>query len=77
MLAVASDRATLPDTHAEFEAIAEARFDRLRAQGADIEKVNISVAELVAWCRAQHCPVDMMARATFVAFLLERRARAH
>jgi hypothetical protein len=77
LLAVAADRAALPDTFAEFEQIAGQRFNALRAQGAEIVKVTISVDELVAWCRAQRCPVDTTAWATFAAFILSRRDRAH
>ena len=80
LLAVAADRATLPDTHAEFEATAGRRFDRLREQGADIRKVVIAVADLVAWCaaaRPRPLPVDALARAEFAAVTLARRANAH
>jgi hypothetical protein len=45
----------------------------LREQGIDCERVSVSVAELVAWCREQDRPVDGPARADFVAHQVQQR----
>jgi hypothetical protein len=77
LLAVATDRATLPDTFAEFEVIAGRKFARFTAQGHSLHKVLISVAELTVWCRANRIPIDGHGRAAFAAFVAMRRDRAH
>lgn len=51
LLKVATDRANLPDTFAEFEQIAGRKFARFTAQGMHLQKVLVDVDTLVAWCR--------------------------
>jgi hypothetical protein len=77
LLAIAADRDNLPDTYEEFAATAGKRFDRLIAQGVQVRKTLISVAELTAAAAQCGKPVDSNFRAFFAAFIAARRARAH
>ena len=67
----------LPDTFAEFLALAEPRFARHVASGLPLQRVHVDPDELLAWCKANGRPVDAHARAGFAAFVLMRRDRAH
>lgn len=74
LLNAADDRANLPSTFAEFEALAGgkiANFDLKR--GVRLEKVMISVPALLTWCGATGRSVDGPARAGFAAIMLARR----
>ncbi len=73
LLAIAADRASLPDTFEGFEKRAGERFDRHVAAGYPLERVLIDVTALAAFCAAQRIPVDSTGRATFAAFVLSQR----
>lgn len=64
---VAADRATLPESFAVFEEIANRRFDQLRRQSYPVEKILIDVGDLVDWCRAEGKPISGATRAEFAA----------
>ena len=73
LLAASADRANLPETFAEFEALAEGKMAGFAARGVHLDRVVISVPALVRWCSATGRPVDANARAAFAAILLARR----
>ena len=73
LLTASDDRANLPSTFAEFEALAGGKFDRLVACGVPLERVLVTVSALVTWCSATGRSVDGPARAAFAAILLARR----
>jgi hypothetical protein len=77
LLAVAADRSNLPDTFAEFESNAGRKIDRLSAQGIQVRKTSISVAELTAAAAQCGKPVDSNFRAFFAAFVAARLSQAH
>jgi hypothetical protein len=77
LLAVAADRAALHDTHAEFERHASVTVERMRAEGQNVVKTYLFVAELVAWCQRQRRPVDARPRAEFAGIVAWRKRDAH
>lgn len=74
LLAIAADRADLPDTFEGFERRAGERFDRHVAAGQPLEKVLVVVDQLAAWCRELGVSVDARARSVFAAVMLARQA---
>ena len=75
LLAVAADRATLPDSFARFEALSRAEMAAAAAGGVHLERVLVSLPALITWCRATCRPVDANARNAFAAFTLARATR--
>jgi hypothetical protein len=73
LLAIAADRASLPDTFEGFERRAGERFNRHIANGVPLERVLIDVDALGAFCAAQRIPVDARSRSAFAALVLARR----
>jgi hypothetical protein len=65
MLDAAADRSRLHDTFEEFERSSAAKFNDLVAKGQPVEKIQLDVAALIAWCRAEGRPLDGMARHIF------------
>ncbi|HVH66998.1 MAG TPA: hypothetical protein VM716_03950 [Gemmatimonadales bacterium] len=73
---VATDPETLEATYPDWLTVFEKGLRDLAAAGVVAERVELSVADLRAWCQAQHRPVDGPARAAFAAELLRRRHQA-
>jgi hypothetical protein len=73
LLEVSADPDQLEKTHQEWLEFALASIIDLRAKGLRVEKVDVGVDELVAWCQARGVPVDGKARADFAAFKLRKR----
>jgi hypothetical protein len=71
--AVAADRDALEETYAEWKHVDETGRRDLTAAGIVTEPVQVSVDELLAWCREHRCPLDGSARAAFASELLRRR----
>jgi len=77
MRAAAADRDKLHDTFEEFERSSNATIDDLVAKGHPVEKVELDVDALIAWCKAEGRPLDREARNMFGAMtLVERDKRA-
>jgi hypothetical protein len=68
----AADREELDDTYEEWLEGATRRFEELLAEGFDIRKVNVEVAELSRWCRSRGVPLDGRSRSEFAAYKAER-----
>jgi hypothetical protein len=70
LLASAADREKLEDTYDEW--LREARKLLLDAatRGVAIEKVDVGIDELLAWCRHENRPLDGDARASFASYKL-------
>lgn len=75
LLAIAADRAELPETFEAWERRVTERFERRVAAGQPLEKVLIDVDRLAAFCHELGCPVDVMARSAFTAITLGERDR--
>lgn len=73
LLAASADRANLPETFAEFEALAEGKMAGFASRGVHLDRVVISVPALVRWCSATGRPVDGGARASFAAITQAKR----
>ena len=73
LLEVSTDRDELEKTHEEWLEFALASIIDLKAKGLRVEKVDVGVEELVAWCQARGVPVDGKARADFASFKLLKR----
>jgi hypothetical protein len=69
---IASDRAQLDDSYEAWLAGARKTLLELAVAGVPARRVNVDIAALVRWCRAEGRPVDSAARATFVADQLRR-----
>ena len=72
---ICADRARIEWTHAEWLANATSRFAELTAQGYRLERVDVDVERLLAWCLVQGRPVDGPARSAYAAHMLEERYR--
>jgi hypothetical protein len=70
---IAADPDALEPTYGEWVVAAETAERDLAAEGLVLERVEISIDELQAWCREHHRPIDGSARAEFAAELLRRR----
>jgi hypothetical protein len=73
LLSLSTDGDTLERTYDEWRVAAEAMFDQMEERDMAVEKVQVRMAELAAWCAAQGRPLDESARADYVAELLRRR----
>jgi hypothetical protein len=69
------DRASVEWTHAEWLVNATNRFAELTAQGYRLERVDVDVEQLLAWCLAQGKVVDGPARSAYAAHLLGEKYR--
>jgi len=77
MRAVAVDRENLHDTFEEFERASAARLKDVASAGHPVEKVEIDVDALIAWCSAEKRPLNSMARQEFaMRTLIERDRKA-
>jgi hypothetical protein len=68
------DRSELDDTYEEWEAQATEALQTLAAEGVQPVKVQVDVADLVAWCQSMGRPANGEARADFVSHLLAKHA---
>ena len=73
---IASDPEILEPTYGDWLRVYEKGLRDLAAAGVEPERVEVRVADLRAWCQAQHRPLDGAARAAFAAELLRRRHQA-
>ncbi len=64
---------SLEDTYDEWLQSAQRTLPDLDAQGVAVEKVDVGVDELVAWCQQEHRPLDGAARAGYASLKLQRR----
>lgn len=71
LLSLAADSECLERTHDEWLATAEQTFERLKATGVELIKVDVSVSELLEWCQKNNRPQDAAARATFAGEKLQ------
>jgi hypothetical protein len=77
MRAAAVDGEKLHDSFAEFERASDARLKDVTSAGHPVEKVEIDVDALIAWCEAEARPLDSMARQEFaMRTLIERDRKA-
>jgi hypothetical protein len=67
---VAADRQKLDDTFEEWEANARRALANLKSSGVDAAPFDVHVADLVQWCAERKRPVDGVARAEYVSFML-------
>jgi hypothetical protein len=61
------DRKEMEKTHSEWLINANHALRELRAQGVQVEPVEIEVKELVAWCKEQGIPLNSSARSRYAA----------
>ena len=71
--ATASDTDNLEATYEEWHGNAESTFQALRRQGMRLEKVEIDIEALLAWCEAHGHAPDATARSTYAVHLLQER----
>lgn len=62
----ADDCNSMDDTFERWQSNAQNASRILRQSGYPVEMVDIDVAELIAWCKEEHRPIDGEARADFV-----------
>ena len=70
---LAADPEKLEETFAEWKAVYEDGVLKLAAAGFQPERVELTVAQLQAWCAANQCPLDAEARSGLAAELLRQR----
>ena len=69
----AADTGVLEDTHEEWRRQAQEKFSELGRQGLRIERIEIDVEELIAWCGEQKRALDGLARAEFTSRKLRQK----
>lgn len=67
---ISADGATLEWTHAEWEATATRRIGEMAELGIALQKVDVDVDRLAAWCAGRGQTVNADTRALFVEWLL-------
>ncbi len=70
LLASAADREKLEDTYDEWLGEARKLLLDMATRGIAIEKVDVGIDELSAWCRHENRPLDGDARASFASYKL-------
>lgn len=70
---IADDPEQLEETHAEWERLAQQMMEDMAARGMLLERVDVRIDDLEAWCREQGQPVDANARAAYATELLRRK----
>lgn len=70
---VALDSHDLESTFEEWEKLASAKYQELKAQGVSVEKVDVDVEELVVWCSSRNTPLNASARSNFAADKLRQK----
>src|SRR4051794_32117639 len=65
LLSFAADANQLEPTHAQWLAFATKSIEEMRRQGISVQKVEIDVRELLAWCQRHGRLLDGDARAAF------------
>jgi hypothetical protein len=73
LLEIAVDGDSLEQTYADWLANAEKALGELSELGVVVEKIDVDVEELLAWCRAQGREVDSAARAAYALEMLQQR----
>lgn len=77
LLEVSVDADQLEGSWDEWVRHARKKLARMVTQGVPVEKVDVGVDDLVAWCRRQGRPVDASARADFALDKLTQGDRTH
>jgi hypothetical protein len=70
---LAADPEKLEETYAEWKSAYEDGLLKLASAGLQPERVELTVAQLQAWCAANKCPLDAGARSGLAAELLRQR----
>jgi hypothetical protein len=65
MREAAADRDRLHDTFEEFERSSAVSVNDVVAKGHPVEKIQLDVDALIAWCKAEDRPLDRGARQMF------------
>ena len=76
LASLATDPEVLPKTYEEWRMLAEQTYARLEHEGYRVEKVEVRLADLIAWCAEHGRPMDESARSAFVADTLRRLDQA-
>lgn len=74
---ISVDRDDLEETHAEWVANVEETLREMRKAGMLVQKVEVDVEELLAWCQASQLDVDGEARAQYAGEMLRQRDPRH
>ena len=78
LVEICADADALDESYEGWLRNATARFAELTAAGFSLQRVDVDVERLLAWCVVQGRPVDNTARSEYAAKLLvdERKNRA-
>jgi hypothetical protein len=74
--AVATDSHVLEESFERWAELAFKKCVELAAAGLEVERVDVDLGELIAWCRDERRPLDAAARAAFAALRLQQRYEA-
>ena len=69
----AADPDVLEETYEEWLGIAQKAVLDFGRQGVRVERVDVDLEELLAWCRANNRPLDGKARAEFTTRQLRQQ----
>jgi hypothetical protein len=74
--AISTDADNLEDTYEEWLRQAEQKVAELGALGLCVEKVDVDVEQLIAWCNEHGLELDGRARSTYVTEKLSQRGES-
>jgi hypothetical protein len=66
---VAQDAASLDDSYEAWLRNAQNLERELQRKGIEIQRVNVNVESLVAWCQARNKPINGAVRSEYAAYL--------
>ncbi|MEP7342744.1 MAG: hypothetical protein ABI977_33755 [Acidobacteriota bacterium] len=72
---VSSDAADIEEQYEDWRQLAEEKIAELQAMCIQVEKVEVDVNEMLAWCAVHGQPLNAESRASFVTKKLEERER--
>jgi len=70
--AISADRDRLEESYEQWREVTEQTIEQLQREGVVVERIDVDVEELVAWCQANGLTLDGAARANFAAEKLRR-----
>lgn len=75
LLEIAEDADELSETYESWLSEAEKAIRLMAAENVFLEKVDVDVEEILAWCNARDLPVDSKARSNYVVEKMRDHSR--
>jgi hypothetical protein len=69
---ICTDKEVFEDSYNEWRIYAAENLEKLKKEGLDPIKVNITPTEFKAWCRENGLPLDGSSRSSYAASIIQR-----